>query len=177
MTNCRSDLQQLCHAETCSASLRGPCSGHLSHPPELESYGQAHQDRLLVSAVQVAPLVQKSIQLAFQNRTEQTKREDEREDEGGNDGEPDKENAGRGHHFRSIRRSLAAARRSGLIDKECSECIVAQFEDRIPIPQQRACGTIIAPTESCAQSGVTTQQVQTAAILALGAAPIEHCII
>jgi len=52
-----------------------------------------------------------------------------------------------------------------------SQCIVAQSASSIPVDQQLSCGPIVQPTLLCTSTNVTVQQVQTAAVLALGAPP------
>jgi hypothetical protein len=56
---------------------------------------------------------------------------------------------------------------AGLITKECSECIVSQFAQGIPIANQRPCGTVTQPTQACSETNVTPDQIQTATVLGL----------
>src|SRR6267378_5107378 len=76
-------------------------------------------------------------------------------------------------YLRAIRQSVAAAQKAKLIREGCSECIVEQFEERVPITQQQPCGPVVMPIQSCAQTSVPPReiQIQAAAVLALGAAP------
>jgi hypothetical protein len=70
---------------------------------------------------------------------------------------------------RAVAHGVAAA--GDLITEDCSECIVEQFAEGIPILQQQSCGPVVLPTQSCEQASVTAKEIETATVLALGAAP------
>ena len=74
-----------------------------------------------------------------------------------------------GAFVRAVAHSVAAAR--DLVTEDCSECIVDQFAKDVPISQQRSCGPVVMPTQLCTQTGVSAQQITSAAVLALRAAP------
>jgi hypothetical protein len=76
------------------------------------------------------------------------------------------------HHtayVRAVAQSVAAA--GDLITEDCSECIVEQFAKSVPISQQQPCGPVVMPTQFCWQTGATAEQIRTATVLAMHAAP------
>src|SRR5215469_141976 len=76
-----------------------------------------------------------------------------------------------GQFVSSVAHSVGAAENANLITGTCSDCIVSQFAQSISVSDQQPCGVIVPPAQSCTQTGITPSQVQTAAILSLGAAP------
>ena len=76
-----------------------------------------------------------------------------------------------GGYVSSVAHSVSAAQNANLITNTCSECIVAQFGQNIPVGQQQACGTLVAPTQPCSVTGPPGLQIQTVGVLALAAFP------
>ena len=94
--------------------------------------------------------VQKSVQLAFPDPTKFKNH---------------------GAYVSSVAHSVSAAQNADLVATSCSDCIISQFAQGVSTTDQQSCGSIAMPSESCTQTDVTAPQIQTAAILALGAAP------
>lgn len=72
-----------------------------------------------------------------------------------------------GAYLSAVDKLVSQAVRAGLITKECSECIVSQFARRIPIASQQLCGVVVQPTQTCSQTSVTPEQIQTATIFSV----------
>jgi hypothetical protein len=76
-----------------------------------------------------------------------------------------------GAYIKAIAHSVVAAQKAQLIAEDCSECIVEQFAEEVPIGQQKSCGSLIAPTQTCSTTNPSAQQIQTAGVLSLVASP------
>jgi hypothetical protein len=95
--------------------------------------------------------VQKSIQLAFPDPTKYRNH---------------------GQYVSNVAGSVSVAQDVSLITESCSGCIVSQFGRGVPTDQQQSCGSIVQPSNSCSSTSVAVQQqVQTASVLGLSAAP------
>ena len=76
-----------------------------------------------------------------------------------------------GAYVSSVARSVSAAQNANLITNACSGCIVSQFAQSVPVGEQTACGLVVQPSQSCSSETTTAVQSETAAVLALSAAP------
>lgn len=76
-----------------------------------------------------------------------------------------------GHYVSAVARSVSAPENATLITDSCAECIVSQFARSVPIEQQQACGPIVQPTNNCSSTRPSVLEVETAAVLSLGAVP------
>jgi hypothetical protein len=76
-----------------------------------------------------------------------------------------------GAYVSSVANSVSAAQSANLITSACSGCIVSQFARGVSVEQQQSCGTIVQPTQNCSSKVIAKMQIQTAAVLSLGAAP------
>jgi hypothetical protein len=95
--------------------------------------------------------VQKTIQLAvvhMSDSDDNDKRDSDQDEmkdrdddaEKGRDKDRNRDDERSRRYLRRAKRLAAAAIQSGLIDSECAECIVSQFNAHTPISEQYACG-------------------------------------
>lgn len=76
-----------------------------------------------------------------------------------------------GQYVGTIAQATTSAENAGFITTDCAGCIISQFARGLPVSQQQKCGSLVMPTQSCGEGDSTTSQIQTAAVLALAAAP------
>src|ERR1700733_2775477 len=67
--------------------------------------------------------------------------------------------------------SAGKASQAKLITPACSQCIVSQFQAKVPVAQQVSCGTIVPPTAACSRAAASSEKVTAASTLALATGP------
>lgn len=110
--------------------------------------------------------VQKSIQLGSQTLAAANVPPDQDEED-----EDDRTHRSSQKLARHARRLTRIARKARLIDEDCVECIISQFEAGTPVFEQYACGPLTEPSVLCDVLDPPAEQIEATSVLAFSAAP------